>query len=61
MPRARSAKNNNSTANLGFEVKFWLAADKLRSNMDAVEYKHCAEVIVRTVYRICATILRRRR
>jgi type I restriction enzyme M protein len=32
MPRARSsAKNTNSTANLGFEAKLWLAADKLRS------------------------------
>jgi type I restriction enzyme M protein len=39
MPRARSSKNN-STANLGFEAKLWLAADKLRSNMDAAEYKH---------------------
>ena len=39
MPRARSAKKSNS-ANLGFEAKLWLAADKLRSNMDAAEYKH---------------------
>src|SRR6267142_7212200 len=39
MPRARSS-SNNSTANLGFEAKLWLAADKLRSNMDAAEYKH---------------------
>ncbi len=38
MPRARSSQNN-STANLGFEAKLWLAADKLRSNMDAAEYK----------------------
>ncbi len=39
MPCARSSsKNNNSTANL--EAKLWLAADKLRSNMDAAEYKH---------------------
>lgn len=36
---ARSTRNN-STANLGFEAKLWLAADKLRSNMDAAEYKH---------------------
>ena len=28
------------TTNLGFEEKLWLAADKLRSNMDAAEYKH---------------------
>ena len=27
-------------ANIGFEQKLWLAADKMRSNMDAVEYKH---------------------
>jgi type I restriction-modification system DNA methylase subunit len=35
---AKSAKD--STANLGFEAKLWLAADKLRNNMDAAEYKH---------------------
>lgn len=37
--KAASAKKN-STANLGFEAKLWLAADKLRNNMDAAEYKH---------------------
>jgi len=30
----------DSSANLGFEAKLWLAADKLRNNMDAAEYKH---------------------
>ncbi len=30
----------NNGANLGFEQKLWQAADKLRSNMDAAEYKH---------------------
>jgi type I restriction enzyme M protein len=40
MARSRSSNSNNSTANLGFEAKLWLAADKLRSNMDAAEYKH---------------------
>ena len=30
----------NNGANLGFEKKLWAAADKLRSNMDAAEYKH---------------------
>lgn len=33
------AKNNNG-ANLGFERELWQAADALRSNMDAAEYKH---------------------
>ncbi len=28
------------TTNVGFESELWLAADKLRSNMDAAEYKH---------------------
>lgn len=36
---ARKA-SSDSTANLGFEQKLWLAADKLRNNMDAAEYKH---------------------
>lgn len=39
-----AVKRNNSqsagNANLGFEAKLWLAADKLRNNMDAAEYKH---------------------
>ncbi len=35
---ARSTTNNG--ANIGFEEKLWLAADKLRNNMDAAEYKH---------------------
>ncbi|RVG34034.1 type I restriction-modification system subunit M [Sinorhizobium meliloti] len=42
----RKTKNNgtpqggkNSTS-LGFEAKLWAMADKLRSNMDAAEYKH---------------------
>jgi len=33
-------KKNDSSANIGFEAKLWLAADKLRNNMDAAEYKH---------------------
>src|SRR3977135_3801572 len=41
---ARTKRNtssaNNSSANIGFEAKLWLAADKLRKNMDAAEYKH---------------------
>jgi len=34
------AKDNNNGANLGFESELWRAADALRSNMDAAEYKH---------------------
>ena len=41
MSRTKSpGQNGNGTANLGFEAKLWLAADKLRNNMDAAEYKH---------------------
>jgi len=36
--KSRPTKSNG--ANLGFEEKLWRAADKLRSNMDAAEYKH---------------------
>jgi type I restriction enzyme M protein len=36
----KATKTDASTANLGFEAKLWLAADKLRNNMDAAEYKH---------------------
>lgn len=37
---ARSAKKNTVTSALGFEAKLWAAADALRNNMDAAEYKH---------------------
>jgi type I restriction enzyme M protein len=37
---ARKSSTKTSSANLGFEHKLWLAADKLRNNMDAAEYKH---------------------
>lgn len=36
--KASQADGNGSAAHLGFEAKMWLAADKLRSNMDAAEY-----------------------
>jgi type I restriction enzyme M protein len=41
--RAKPAKKNGNKSNggdLGFEATLWQAADKLRSNMDASEYKH---------------------
>ena len=34
------AKKSSNGANLGFEETLWKAADKLRNNMDAAEYKH---------------------
>jgi type I restriction enzyme M protein len=41
MARKKSAvAGSQSTAQLGFEAKLWLTADKLRNNMDAAEYKH---------------------
>src|SRR5213594_3147930 len=33
-------KKTDSAAALGFEAKLWAAADALRNNMDAAEYKH---------------------
>ena len=37
MPRP---KKGDTSANLGFKSKLWAAADALRNNMDAAEYKH---------------------
>src|SRR5256885_16527409 len=39
LPKPRKQKNDTA-ANLGFEAKLWAAADALRNNMDAAEYKH---------------------
>jgi hypothetical protein len=50
---ARSNKSSgNSSANIGFEQKLWLAADKLRSNMDAAEYKHVVLRLIFLKYRV---------
>jgi type I restriction enzyme M protein len=38
--RAAKQRTTNGGANLGFEATLWAAADKLRNNMDAAEYKH---------------------
>jgi type I restriction enzyme M protein len=38
--RAKRKAANGTGANLGFEEKLWQAADALRANMDAGEYKH---------------------
>jgi len=40
MARTKTKDSAKSTATIGFEVKRWLTADKLRNNMDAAEYKH---------------------
>ncbi|MCX7422022.1 MAG: class I SAM-dependent DNA methyltransferase, partial [Planctomycetia bacterium] len=40
MAKAKAKKPADTAANLGFEAKLWLTADKLRNNMDAAEYKH---------------------
>jgi type I restriction enzyme M protein len=36
----KPANANGNGANVGFEDTLWKAADKLRNNMDAAEYKH---------------------
>src|SRR4030043_37425 len=40
MKKASQGSANPTAATLGFEAKLWQAADKLRNNMDAAEYKH---------------------
>ena len=50
MPRGRPSHNNgapagqkqDTAAKLGLEATLWQAADALRNNMDAAEYKHVA-------------------
>lgn len=37
---AKRTTTNGNSANIGFESELWRAADALRSNMDAAEYKH---------------------
>jgi type I restriction enzyme M protein len=40
MVRINNNRKDSNGANIGFEDTLWKAADKLRSNMDAAEYKH---------------------
>ena len=40
MAKQKNPKKETQTATLGFEAKLWQAADALRNNMDAAEYKH---------------------
>jgi len=40
--RRKTVKKKDTGANIEFEAKLWLAADKLRGNLDAAEYKHVA-------------------
>jgi type I restriction enzyme M protein len=37
---AGAAARSSNGAPLGFEAQLWAAADALRNNMDAAEYKH---------------------
>ena len=38
--KKRDTKSNENSATLGFEATLYQAADKLRNNLDAAEYKH---------------------
>ncbi len=40
MPRGPRNRNGQTAGELGFERQLWAAADALRNNMDAAEYKH---------------------
>ena len=38
-PPAKSSKSNGNGANIGFEAQLFLAADKLRKNLEPSDYK----------------------
>ena len=40
MATGKSQKQTSGGSTLGFEAKLWAAADKLRGNLAAAEYKH---------------------
>lgn len=46
--RSNNSKKNGAT--LGFEATLWAADEKLRNNMDAVEYKHVVLGIMSLMY-----------
>jgi len=43
------SKNTENGARLGFENDLWRAADALRSNMDAAEYKYKMNLAIRGI------------
>lgn len=49
MARTKKNSNGSSAATVGFEQKLWAAADALRNNMDAAEYKHVASALQRVL------------
>ena len=42
MKPSKPQKANGNGANLGFEAQLFLAADKLRKNLEPSDYKHVA-------------------
>src|SRR6202163_4083485 len=42
LPAAKTGKGNGNGATLGFEAQLFLAADKLRKNLEPSDYKHVA-------------------
>ena len=40
--RSKATRANSNGANLGFEAQLFLAADKLRKNLEPSDYKHVA-------------------
>lgn len=57
--KKRTSKKKGETqsaANVGFEAKLWAAADKLRNNMDAAEYKHVVLGLIFEVDPNCWTV-----
>jgi len=48
-------KKNTNNKELNFEAKLWQAADKMRNNMDAAEYKHVVLGLIFLVARAVST------